>query len=179
MSAPVFTVPAPGKAALATLVGLCAVLPLGLIAGLLALDPSPPSRSDTTVLAVTVAGILLLTLALGLAMRRRAVRLDGGVLVVNSTFYTRRVPVADLDLDAARSLDLREHPELRPGLKLNGYALPGLAAGHFRSRDLKHPLFCLLTDPQRVLLLPERGGKRLLLSLDRPQALLDALRSAR
>ena len=27
MSAPAFTVPAPGKAALATLVGLCAVLP--------------------------------------------------------------------------------------------------------------------------------------------------------
>ena len=36
--------------------------------------------------------------------------------------------------------------------------------------------FCLLTQRQRVLWLPLRGGKeQLLLSLERPQALLDAL----
>jgi hypothetical protein len=54
----------------------------------------------------------------------------------------------------------------------------GFAAGHFRLREKFGKAFCLLTDRQRVLWLPLRDGKtQLLLSLERPQALLDALRA--
>ena len=39
-------------------------------------------------------------------------------------------------------------------------------------------MFALLTDRDRVLALPERDGRLLLLSLDNPQSLLDALQRA-
>ena len=56
-------------------------------------------------------------------------------------------------------------------------SLPGYQAGHFRLRAKLGKAFCLVTDTRRVLWLPMRDGKQqLLLSLERPQALLDALR---
>ncbi len=46
-----------------------------------------------------------------------------------------------------------------------------------RLRD-RSPAFVLLTDRSRVLMLPEKPGKKVLLSLQQPQALLDALHQA-
>ena len=114
--------------------------------------------------------------ALALLKRRRIV-LENGVLVVAATFYTRKTPVAALDLANARIANLDEHTEFRPGLKINGYALPGFQAGHFRLRN-RAKAFCLLTRQQRVLILPQRDRAYLLLSPEHPQALLDALRQA-
>ena len=67
-------------------------------------------------------------------------------------------------------------PTLRPLLNTFGTAMPGYSAGHFRLRDRSRG-FLLLTDRRKVLALPERGGRTLLLSLERPQALLDALQA--
>ena len=99
------------------------------------------------------------------------------MLVVAATFYTRKTAVTALDLAQARIASLDEHTEFRPGMKTNGYALPGFQAGHFRLRN-RAKAFCLLTTQQRVLILPQRDGAFLLLSPERPQALLDALRTA-
>ncbi|TGQ61265.1 hypothetical protein EN855_033645, partial [Mesorhizobium sp. M1C.F.Ca.ET.212.01.1.1] len=59
--------------------------------------------------------------------------------------------------------------------KTNGYAMPGFYSGHFRLQGGGKG-FALVTDRSRVLVLPVRDGSALLLSLDRPQVLLDALR---
>jgi hypothetical protein len=53
--------------------------------------------------------------------------------------------------------------------------------GYFRLHD-RSPAFVLVTDRSRVLVLPEksgtkRAGKTLLLSLQQPKALLDALQT--
>ena len=116
---------------------------------------------------------------LAVLLRRRRVSVDAGVLTIAAGINTRRVVLADLDLSAARIVDLREHGELRPLVKVFGTRLPGLAMGHFRLRD-RGPAFVLVTDRSRVLVLPEKpgmkgAGKTLLLSLQQPQALLDAL----
>ena len=116
---------------------------------------------------------------LALLLRRRRVSVDAGVLTIAAGINTRRVALADLDLVAARIVDLREHEELRPLIKVFGTRLPGLALGHFWLRD-RRPAFVLVTDRSRVLVLQEkpgtkRVGKTLLLSLKQPQALLDAL----
>lgn len=74
-------------------------------------------------------------------------------------------------------VDLREHTQLRPALKTGGMSLPGFHAGPFRMRDRLKKGFYLLTDQQRVLWLPQRDGGALLLSLEQPQQLLDALRT--
>ena len=120
--------------------------------------------------------IALMLAALALLKRRR-IALEDGVLVVAATLYTRKTAVTALDLAQARIASLDEHTEFRTGMKTNGYALPGFQAGHFRLRN-RAKAFCLLTTQQRVLILPQRDGAFLLLSPERPQALLDALRTA-
>lgn len=123
---------------------------------------------------------LLLVLAVGvplLALRRRRIRLDGRELCVAATFYTRRIAADALDLDRARIVDLAEHTELKPMLKTNGFNLPFFQAGHYRLRN-RAKAFCLLTGRERVLVLPQRDGRFILLSPEKPQALLDALRTS-
>ena len=147
----------PGMAALAAVVGI------------VALAMTEPHA--WLAIPIMFASLVLIALLL----RRRGVTMDAGVLTIAAGINTRRVAIADIDLDAARVVDLRERSEWKPLIKVFGTRLPGLAMGHFRLRD-RSPAFVLLTDYSRVLMLPEKTGKKLLLSLQQPQALLDALR---
>ena len=135
----------------------------------------PPGGGERWVLWGVLLLVVLVGAGLALLLRRRSVQIKGRTLVVKATLYTRRVPVAQLDLEQARVVDLREHTELKPLLKTNGYALPGFHAGHFRLRD-RSSAFLLVSDRSRVLHLPVQGEAALLLSVERPAALLDALR---
>lgn len=128
---------------------------------------------------VALPGAIVACAVLALLLRRRRVSIEAGVLTIAAGLNTRQVALADLDLAAARIVDLREHDELRPFLRVFGTRLPGLAMGHFRLRD-RSPAFVLLTDRSRVLVLPaksaaKRAAKTLLLSLQQPQGLLDEL----
>ena len=157
----------------AVLVG--GVLPLAIGIGVV-LQVSAEQLSPAMMLLVQAAAAIV-SLAIVLPMWRREAAFDGHRLRVKATFYTRQAALADFDLAAARVVDLREHTELKPFLKTNGYGVPGLWAGHFRLRD-KRPAFCLVTDPSRVLCLPRSDGRVWLLSLTHPQAVLDILRRA-
>lgn len=138
------------------------------------------SRGQTTGLAnVAASGFyLIFLLGLGAALTwlygRRRIGLQGLELQITATLYRKRVPVDGFDLTNARIVDLAEHTDLRPLLKTNGFGMPGFAAGHFRLRDMRKA-FCLLTDRRRVLVLPLRDGTLLLLSPEKPQALLQQL----
>ncbi|MFC5576481.1 hypothetical protein ACFPOA_00465 [Lysobacter niabensis] len=112
-----------------------------------------------------------------LVFRRRRVSLADGILTVAAGLNTRRVATGELELASARIVDLRERSDFKPMFKVFGTRVPGLSMGHFRLRD-RSRAFVLLTDASRVLVLNERSGRRLLLSLDRPQTLLDALKAA-
>lgn len=121
---------------------------------------------------VTVAAVAALTFW---GLGRRQVHLDDRGLQVKAAMFSHRVDTTELDLEKARIVDLDERTELRPALKTFGMALPGFHAGWFLLRDRSRG-FCLLTSRRRVLWLPTRSGKSLLLSLERPDGLLDALR---
>ncbi len=119
--------------------------------------------------------IAVLGIGLGAAFFRRRVELADNVLDVRSTMYRRRVPVAQLRLDQAEVVDLQRDPRYGIRFKTNGYAMPGFYSGHFRLQGGAKG-FALVTNRARVLALPVRDGSTLLLSLDQPQALLEALR---
>lgn len=119
--------------------------------------------------------IAALGIGLSVAFFRRRVEFDGAVLDVRSTMYRRRVPVAQLRLEQAEVVDLSRDRRYAIRFKTNGYSMPGFHSGHFRLRGGGKG-FALVTDRTRVLVLPVVDGSTLLLSLDRPQALLDALR---
>jgi len=110
------------------------------------------------------------------AVHHPRVRLAEGVLRCGR-LPRLRAPVASLDLDAARVVDLGAERALQPVLRLFGTSLPGYNEGWFWLRD-KSRAFLVVTDRSRVLVLPRRDGGPVLLSLERPDALLDALRRA-
>lgn len=113
-------------------------------------------------------------------MQRRRVAIDDGRLVVQAGMQTRKFDIDGLDLEQARVIDLGEHTEFKPMLKLAGVSLPGLRYGSFLLRNRRRA-FCLLIGDDRTLLLPLHAagkGKESLVLLGpaRPQALLEALR---
>lgn len=172
-----FAVIPPATLATAFMLLTGGVLPLLILAGMLwfhRMDMDGMIRLLPVL--VIVAAVLGLSL---LAMKRRSVALVGNVLEVRAALFRERTPIADIDLDRARVVDLAERLDLRPVVKTMGMSLPGFHAGRFRLRGKLVKAFCLVTDRHRVLWLPLHNGKdQLLLSLERPQTLLDALQAA-
>jgi hypothetical protein len=146
---------------------------LGVVAGLVGLAFAAREEPRLWLLMIPIALSMLSLVAL---IRRRRVTLEDDRLRIAGSLHTAEVRVLELDLDAARIVDLSAATALRPMFKTFGTSLPGFHAGHFRLRDRSRG-FLLLTDRSKVLALPERGGRMLLLSLEKPQALLDALKA--
>ena len=160
-----FDVPAPDLRRAWLLPG--AALLLGVIGiGLAATEE--PHVLWMLALLVAVTGVIHLSLS------RHRVALDGDVLRITAGFNRLQVQAADIDLPAASVVDLDEHTALRPMLKTFGTSMPGYQAGHFRLRD-RGAAFVLLTGTRKTLVLPLHGGKRVLLSVRQPEALLKAL----
>jgi len=136
---------------------------------------SPPFFLVGGSAAWSLAVIVLMGVGLGWAFFRRRVELADNVLDVRSTLYRRRTPVADLLLDQAEVVDLGRDRRYGIRFKTNGYSMPGFYSGHFRLQGGGKG-FALVTDRARTLVIPVRGGSTLLLSLERPQTLLEALR---
>jgi hypothetical protein len=162
-----------GKAPIVLAVLFAAVLPI-IIAVVALLQVGSGELSPVVMLAIQGL-IAVLTLGVVLPMWRREATFDGERLRVKATYYTRQALVSDFNLDQARAVDLREHTELKPLIKTNGMAMPGLLAGHFGLRDGRKA-FCLVTDRSKVLALPHADGRIWLLGLEHPQAVLDILR---
>ncbi len=167
-----FAIPPPGKSAVIFLVVLGVILPLVVLTAVTL------SARDSRVFMLTAPLALFFPLgsaAIGRSIFRRKIRIEGKALLTG--IFGWRVPVSELDLDAAAVLDLNLHRELQPTLKLAGTAMPGYRSGWFRLRD-KRIAYLVLTDWQHVLVLPRRDGKVFLLGPQRPDALLTALRRA-
>lgn len=151
------------------LLAMC-IQPLArLITGESALTQTPADWLPFVLLPLT--GLIL-----SLFYRRRRIALGEGQLDITSTFYRKRVAFSEMRLERARIADLAEHTGLKPARKTNGYQLPGFRSGHFRMRD-GGKAFCLVTDNNRVLVLPLRDGSTLLITPEHPRRLLDDLQA--
>lgn len=125
---------------------------------------------------VMLFGVALVVVGPFILLQVRRIRIVDGVLSINAAgLFAHKVSPRELDLDSARIVDLDEHDELRPRLRLWGFGLPGFHAGHYLLRN-RARAFCLLTRRAKVLVLPRRDGRFVLLSPEQPQALLDRLR---
>ena len=170
----VFPVVAPAPWTAWAVMGLWMVLLLAAFLG----GPHHQSPSNPVPWwVVMLFGTTLLPAVLWSMLLHREVRIDRDMLVVAAALvFARKVRVGDLALDKARVIDLGELTEFKPLLRLWGFSLPGFNAGHFILRN-RSRAFCLLTRREHVLLLPLRDGKSVLLSPEKPQALLDALKA--
>jgi hypothetical protein len=105
----------------------------------------------------------------------RSVRLDDQGLRIRTLPWPRTLALASIDLEQAQLVDLEARQELWPSIKIAGSRMPGYRAGRFRLRDGR-TASVIVTDLNHVLFLPLRDGKVVLLSVERGQALLDAMR---
>lgn len=97
-------------------------------------------------------------------------------LHIHGGLYGRLIPLDHLNLDGARIVNLELEPQLKPSSRRNGTSMPGLKVGWFRLRNGEKG-YCFLTDLSRVVYVPTIDGFSVLMSVDDPAALLDALRS--
>jgi hypothetical protein len=130
--------------------------------------------SATLTLTCLVALVGAIALAIDWGMRRHRLTLDAGGLEVATSFYRRRLALAELQIDQARVIDLDERTEFKPVVKTNGTSLPGFHSGWFRLRNMRKALVATVGG-KRVLHLPTTRGFDLLLQPRRPQALLERL----
>lgn len=145
-------------------------LPLILVA-VLALQQRPPIWMHVLpamLVMPVVAAVLAWT------MHRRKFRIEGDRIRYRLV-PGRSTSLSELDLAAARIVDLEQEKALQPRLRRIGTALPGYRAGWFWLRD-RRSAYVVLSDWRRVLVLPRRDGKLLMFSLQRPDAVLEALR---
>ena len=70
------------------------------------------------IVALLTGGICLM---LDCFLRRHRLRIDPAGIEIDTTLYRRRLSWPQLDLAAARVIDIDEHPEAKPMLKTNGY----------------------------------------------------------
>ncbi len=121
------------------------------------------------VLGVIIAGVYSV-----LAANHATVSLDGQQLHVRGGFYSRKLPLKEVQKEHAAVVNLQEQRQYAPVSRRNGIGLPGLQAGWFRLRNNEKALI-FVTDPSQVVYLPTRNGYSLLFSLQHPQAFIDKL----
>ena len=86
------------------------------------------------------------------------------------------MPIASLQLDGARIVNLAAEPTLRPTLRTLGTGLPGYASGWFNLANGQTALL-YLTNRRHAVYIPTGLGYALLLSPRDPEAFLAALRA--
>jgi hypothetical protein len=153
-----------------------ALLPLAVALVLMLVAPAE-DRGD--LLPAAAALLLMPLIGAGMAwhLLHLEVRLSGAGLRIRGLPFPRTLPLSDFDLAQAEVVDLNARAELVPTVKLFGTRMPGYRAGRFLLRDKRHATV-ILTDWRKVLVLPTRSGKLVLLSLLRPEAMLEAMRKA-
>jgi hypothetical protein len=133
----------------------------------------PASGRSMWFFAVILVPLLLLFGWFAYASRQARFELRDDGLRIRSAVYGRTIPAHSLVVEDARIVDLRR--ELQPTLRTNGIGMPGYSAGWFRLRGESRALL-FVTDRSRVVYLPTREGWPVLLSVQEPEAFLEALR---
>ncbi|KAA0251979.1 hypothetical protein FBQ97_14435 [Acidobacteria bacterium ACD] len=123
-------------------------------------------------LVLGTVGFLLARTAAGSNDARFTLSPEG--LRLTGDLYGRFVPASQLRGAAARVVDLRHDPDLRPVRRRMGTALPGYLAGWFRLAGGRKALL-YVTARDRVVYLPTTGDFDLLLTVTEPDRMVQHL----
>lgn len=143
--------------------------------------PIIPATSRAFFILIPLAAVFVLIAALlfYIAWSPRHVRFEvsQGTLRIRGDIYGRRIPLSELDLARARAVDLTADENLRPMAKTNGTGLPGYSAGWFRLADGSKALL-FVTSRKQVVVVPDKKGWLLMMSLPDPTRFIAVLRQA-
>ncbi|MCH7548350.1 MAG: hypothetical protein IH969_02230 [Candidatus Krumholzibacteriota bacterium] len=126
------------------------------------------------VLMVVLAGLFVY-----LAVSTRNVRFEvsAHALRITGDMFGRSIPISSLDVPGMRVLDLNREAPYRPRWRRMGTGLPGYSAGWFSLRNGEKSLV-FITDRSRVVYIPTGEGYSVMVSTQRPEAFMEAIRSA-
>ncbi|QSX33974.1 hypothetical protein JYB87_01580 [Shewanella avicenniae] len=98
-------------------------------------------------------------------------------LQLHLPLYGRNIALSDLELNAAKVVDMNSDDAPALSWRTNGVGLPGYQLGWFQLKQDGKALVAV-SDPQRVLYIPTKLGFSLLLSSPEATALLRQLRDS-
>lgn len=164
---------------------LCVLLPTAITAAALMAVRTGDTHLDFAGVNPAIAMLVIVAAEFGLMlaawalldrmMHRHRLQLSAALLEVKTSFYSESVSLSEMKLDEARVVDLHERTEFNPGLKTNGYSVPGYKSGRFRLKN-GQKAFVAIAGERRALWLPTTRGTGLLLQPRQPDALLKRLR---
>ena len=141
----------------------------------------PAANGPVYALGLLMAVCLVICLSLLLlfgycaySARNTVVTVSESGLQIQGNLYGRHIPFCSIELDQAEVVDLSQTTPYQPRLRTNGIGLPGYQSGWFSLTNRQKALV-FLTDRRQILYLPTSEGYVVLLSVERPQALLQTL----
>lgn len=129
------------------------------------------------VMYVTNAGLLALTAMFGWFLYgayHSTVTIEGDRLRVNVSIYGRAIALTSVDAGKAEVVDMDQSTEYKLGIRTNGLGVPGYLLGWFR-RSGGGRIYAVITDRSSVVYQPTTEDYAMLLSIEEPDALLEAL----
>lgn len=118
-----------------------------------------------------------LQLRLYLQARHSYVRFEGDRMEFKvPSYYDRVVDLHVVDYKAVRTVNLNETPELQPAYRTDGIGLFGYRLGWHRLSNNK-TAWVAISDPSRVVVIPEYEGPTVLVSVEDPVAFTSYLLS--
>lgn len=110
-----------------------------------------------------------------LGARRARFEVGDGALKISGALYGRKIPLRDIDGEGAKPVNLETDAQYQLVSRTNGSGLPGYSEGWFRLRNGEKCL-AFVTDKSRTLYVPTRQGYVVMMSVERPEELREALR---
>jgi hypothetical protein len=121
-----------------------------------------------------IVGGLLLSVAIASQSATFTVSPEG--LRLRAGLSNRQIPANMLQVEQVRILNLQEDGDYRPQRRRAGSSIPGYQAGWFRLRNGEQALI-YLTDARRIVYIPTHQDYSVLLSVQQPEAMVQALQN--
>lgn len=129
-------------------------------------------------LALLGVGLVVFFTWIGFSSQNSAVMVDAEGLRIRTAMYGRTIPLDQLDVGRATTVDLKQQSDYRPTVRTNGSGMPGFHTGWHRLSNGEKALL-VVTARDRVAYIPTYDGYSLLLSVTEPDRLISRLRAAR
>ena len=130
------------------------------------------------VVGVVLVGVIALLAWVAYASQRATFSVTPEGLRISGDPYGRTLPRSDLLVDSASIVSLGAGSEYRPIWRRNGTGLGSYSAGWFRLANGDKALL-FVTDRSRVVRVPTTLGYSVFMTVDRPEAMIDALHGLR
>ena len=132
-------------------------------------------RSVLSIVPILIIMLVLFGLFIGIifAIKNTSISISGKDIVISSFLYGRKIPISDVLLSQAQTINLIQNNDFNVRIRTNGIGLPNFLSGWMRLNNGQRAL-AFLTNRENVLLLPTADFV-LLFSMERTEEFIKKL----